>query len=406
MRKHPIAALIGASIPVSLVTSLAWFGVFTFVNGYVIKELGHLNSAWTAATLWFAGGLIGWQLVCTEISAKIGRHATVVLALSVAACAYVGLALTTNLTVICLLLALIGFVSAANNAAWLPMAAEIGATYPGRALAVAQIVSVLCSMAVLAGGGALIAALEYRTAFLLSAGVSAGCALWFYRLTAAFAHHNHGRVVSLLTFTKDDLRSLLRGPFLVVLLLGVCVEPFNYHTINQLFPNLARDAYAVSEQRISEIVALGRLPALAGLLILSRYIDRLPAMRCYGAGLAAAGLVVAGLGRAPDVGWLAAAFVAFYLPHGVVWGSNLAAVNAVVAPRLRDAAFAIMSVVMLGAQFGAGVVHNRMVNAQIALGDIFLWCGAIVVVSGGALLAYSFSAHAAGPPAAPAPSGI
>ncbi|MHB9130349.1 MAG: MFS transporter [Armatimonadota bacterium] len=394
MRKHPLLWLIITAIPVSLVGTMAWFGVFTFVNGYLVKQLGYSNADWTASTLWFVGGVIGWQVLCTEISARIGRRATVTLAMAMVALGYLGLMCTSNPLLINGLLVLMGFIVAATPAAWLPLVIEVEHERPGRALAAVQLTAAAWSSIALVSGGYLVTALGYRNTFLTFIVASLLCAAAFHWCARTFREEHHAQVISLRCVSKADLRSLLAGPFLIVLLLGVCMEPFNYHSVNQLFPNIARDIHAFNEQHISLVVALGRLPAILSLFVLAYFIDRINPLRVYGTGLMLAGISVVGFGLAPTAGWLVAAYFAYYLSHGSVWGSNTASVNAVTPNRLRDAAFAIMSIISLSFVLVVGVIHNRLLSAGVTLPHVFLWCGLIAAVAGVTLLAYSFSAHA------------
>jgi MFS family permease len=131
-----LSLLIAACIPVSLAGTLSWFGAYTFVNAYVIKGLGRSNQDWTVATLWYSAGMIGWYLVCTEISSHIGRRRTVTLGLAATAAGYVGLALLPTIHAVGPILAVMGLTTGANAVAWTPLVAEVGGDRPGRSLGV------------------------------------------------------------------------------------------------------------------------------------------------------------------------------------------------------------------------------------------------------------------------------
>ena len=89
-----LSTLVVATLPVAFAGTVTWFGLYTFVNGYLVKGLGYSNEQWTEATLWFTGGMIVWQLLCTGIAARIGRRWTVTLSLLAGALFYLGLAIT------------------------------------------------------------------------------------------------------------------------------------------------------------------------------------------------------------------------------------------------------------------------------------------------------------------------
>lgn len=398
-KNHVLLRLALTAAPVSLAGAMAWFGVFTFVNAYLVQGLQQTNAEWTVATLWFMGGTLFWQFLCTEISAKLGRREALTLSLSISVLAFLGIALTTSLTVIHLLLALIGIVTAMNSIVWQPMVAAIGGERPGQALAIGQFVAVVVGASGLIAGGQIIDRFGYRGTFLIVAAVCALCTVAFWFLSKSFARQVAGEVVSLRHIHVSDLRRLAVGPFLIIVLLGPFMEPYNYHTINQLFPNLARDLHHLHTAQYSTIVALGRLPSLLSLALLAHFIDRLKARRVYGICLAAAGCCVAIIGQVGGTLPLVLGYFGFYLCHGMVWGSNSAAINASLEPRLRDSGFALMSIVAYLAIFITGFIHNRLLSAGFSLPQVFLTCGLIAVTAGAALFLYSFTAHSEAPPA-------
>ena len=394
--------LIAATFPVAIVSALSWFGVFTFVNGYLIRELGGSNADWTVATLWMSGGMLFWYPAFTGISARIGRRRTVTLALIAATLAYVGIAFSHSVFLINLWLALMGAAVAAYLAAWSPFAAEVGGDRPRQALALTMFVLNLVGAAVLLGGGCLAGSKDYRLMFLVFSAVCGACVLLFHVLarhletvmrTHADDHGGCNKPASILSLSGNDLGGLVRGPFLVVILLGISAAPFAFHTANQLFPNLSRDLHGLSETQMATLVALGRIPSLFTLFAVSRIVDRLNVVRLYGAGLVCDGLTIAAVASTPTAGLTAAAYLAFHLLHGIVWGAALPAVDACVPPRLRDSAFAITGMIEVTAIFFVGLIHNRLVVTGFALDRVFLVCGIIPVLGGTALFLYSHASH-------------
>ena len=387
-----VLRLITMVCPLALVITMSWFGVFTFVNGYIVKTLGHTDEQWTRATLWFTGGVIFWQLICTEISARIGRRKTVTLALATAAIGYALLAVVRDMRLICPILAMMGFPTAANAVAWMPLIAEAGRDRPGRAVATSQMTINIVAAGSLIAGGYLSAGMNHQRAFLVISVACALCAIVFHRLTRPL-EGVHSSVLKLSQVSRRDLLGLLRSPFPYLMLFGLCMEPFNFHTNNQLFPNLARIKHGLTERQISLIVALGRLPALITLIPLAYHIDRLRGLRWYGAGLLCAGIAVVWMGMAQGVAALVVGFASLYVSYGLIWGSNVATINGCIEPRLRDSAFAIMNVLLMASVFGVGGVHNRMLNAGWTFPSVFMFCGAIGSSAGVMLIAYSFSRH-------------
>ncbi|HEY3288602.1 MAG TPA: MFS transporter [Anaerolineae bacterium] len=382
--------LLTATLPVSFVGIATWFGLYTFVNGFLIQQLGYSNEQWTEVTLWFIGAMVIWQIACTDIAARLGRRHTVTLSLIAGAAFYIGLASTTDPWVIRVLMALAGFTQAVGLVTWQPLIAELGRERPGRALAVNQLMNAAVSAVTLIAGGQIIAKVSYQSAFVMIGVTCSGCAVMFHIVSRRFAA-DQTEVVSLLRIlrTRLALRNLATGSF-IVLCIGLCLEPFNYLTVNQLLPNLARDAHRLLDSDISTIVALGRLPALLSLLVLTALIDRMNALRAYGAGIAIVGLCVVGMGLAGDVPTMVGIFLLYFFIQGTVWGSSASAVNASVEAPMRDSAFAITSILLSIALFGAGFVHNRMLGAGLTIAQVFTFSGVIPVAAGTVLVVYSF----------------
>ena len=383
-----LTTLLLATLPVSFAGIATWFGLYTFVNGYLVRRLGYTNEQWTETTLWFIGSMIVWQLLCTDIAARVGRRNTVTMSLASGALFYLGMGLTTDALVIRALMALAGFTQAVGLVTWQPLIAEYGRERPGRALVINQLVNAIVGALTLIAGGQVIAGASYSQAFI-ALGILCAFSAALFHFVSRDLERGTSEVVSLLRVMRTDWRRLATGGFLVLTLVGLCLEPFNYLTVNQLFPNLARDAHGLLDADISTIVALGRLPALLSLFVLAAVVDRMNAMRTYGAGIALVGLCVAGLGLAAGVPPLIGIFLVYFLIQGSVWGSNAAAVNASVAPALRDSAFAATSILLSIALFGVGFVQNRLLNAGLSVAQVFVICGLVPVGAGAILVLYS-----------------
>lgn len=383
------ARLLLASLPVAFAGTATWFGLYTFVNGYLIKGLGYSNEQWTEVTLWFTGSMIVWQLLCTEIAVHLGRRNTVTLSLAAGAVFYIAIALTDNGLLIRALMALAGFTQAVGIVTWQPLVANYGGEKPGRALAVSQWVAAGVGVLTLILGGQAIASFSYREAFI---GLGAVCAVstLFFHFVSHDLEAGQTEVVGLMRAFRADWRKLVTGSFLILTFVAICLEPFNYLTVNQLFPNLARDAHGMLDRDISTLVAVARLPALVTLFVMAAVIDRLPALRAYGIGIAVVGVSVVALGQASGLSSFILLYFVYFLLQGFVWGSNSAAVNASVAPELRDTAFTITSIVMSVALFGVGFVHNRLLGAGFTIDQVFSMVGFAPVVAGAVLVTWTF----------------
>ncbi|MFA7515915.1 MAG: MFS transporter [Candidatus Ratteibacteria bacterium] len=364
---------------------MGWFGVFTFVNGYIVKELSCSNHDWTLATLWFTCGIALWQFVSAELATKIGRRATISFGMIVTAIGYALLPFATEFKTVAAILFFLGFAIASNGAAFFPLVVKIGGSRPGHALAVMNIVNALVGMLSLIFGGLLISSISVQKAFFIFALLFFACAILFFRLSSFFSDTDREPALGILRLKKKDFQGLFTLRFLTLILLGYALEPFNYHSINQLFPNIARDFFGMGEGPIGILVGLGRIPAIAVLFFLSRKVDKMNVRLVYGTVLVAAGFCVSFLGLAPYRWLLLFWYYGFYLFHGAIWATNSASVNASVPSRLIDAAFVVMSTVGMGAVIFTGAVHAAMLNAGMTLPRLFFSCG-LIASAGGLLL--------------------
>lgn len=386
----PFRRMVLATLPISLVVVLSWFGVFTFVNGYCLTRLGYSNAEWSRLMLWLIGAMLGWQIVCTEIARRLGRVRTLTLAMAGAALGHGLLAMSANPWMLRAGLVLIAGIIGMQTVIWFALVAETGRRLPGRAMAVSNVISTLIVVLVLIGGGFLVEWLPYRRAFLFFAGLCAASCWIFFGLARLLETGAEPPLVSLFRFQREDLRGFFNWPFLGILLLGVFIEPFNFHTANQLFPNLMRDAHLWTEQAISMAVALGRVPGIILTFLVAQIIDRVSAPRAYGIGMLTAGLgvLLAGLAKSswPALG----GYLLFYAGQGIIWASNMAAINGAVPARLRDAAFAILGLVMGGGIFLAGWGHALLLTRGLSIGAVFAVCGLLGALGAAALIACSF----------------
>lgn len=377
------ARLILTAVPIAVTWTLAWFGVFCFVNAYVEKGLGQDEVVWTRLTLWFIGGVVAWGATVAELSAKIGRRRTLIGAMGLSAALYGIIPFVAAVWVLGPLLALLGVMHGVYFGVWFPFVASAGRAAPGRAIAGTQLVFNACSLLAILVAAPIMEREAYRTLFLACGGIMALCTVLFAVFSAKLDQGN-GRVTSIWRLRRNEVRQLLHGPFLWIALGGLLLEPFGFHTVNQLFPPLARNLHGMGEGAITVAVSATRLPALLVLLGLARWIDRHNACRCYGVGLLLGGAGTLAMGLVPaGHGLPLLTFLAlYYAGQGTVWGSNSTAVNRLVPTDLRDAAFACMGLILMVSLLTVGVVHNRLVEAGFTLANVFVISGLFVVVAG------------------------
>ncbi len=375
--------LILTAVPMAVTWTLAWFGVFCFVNAYVEKALGQDSVVWTRLTLWFIGGVVVWGATVAELSAKIGRRRTLIGAMGLSAVLFGAIPFVTEVSVLGPLLALLGVMHGVFFGVWFPFVAAAGRATPGRAIAGTQFVFNTCSLLAILVAAPIMQKEAYRTLFLVCGAVMALCTVAFAALSAKL-DQGTGKVTSIWRLRRQDMGQLFHGPFLWIALAGLLLEPFGFHTVNQLFPPLARNAHGMGEGAITVAVSVTRLPALLVLLGLAHWIDRLNACRCYGVGLliGGAGTLVMGLVPVGQGVPLLFFLALYYLGQGTVWGSNSTAVNRMVPTDLRDAAFACMGLILMVSLLTVGVVHNRLLEAGFTLANVFVISGLLVVGAG------------------------
>jgi len=386
--RQALHSVLFAAIPALITSNIVWFGLYTFVNGYLVHELGKSNEQWTAATLFFTGGMVFVPGLAIELSSRIGRRRVVILGILFGAAFYGLLGFTTSFPAILALMAVASFMPVVGDVALFPLIADVCGEQAGKAFASVMLLSVILMTTSLMAGGYLIEALSFRASFHVFSATCLVCAIAFAFLSRGMSVRQQTKVTQLSKLSRSDISTLLRGPFLAILVLGSSA-PCNWHTANQLYPNLGRDIFRLPEHTIAMVVALGRLPALLVLLVLAHRIDRLNAVTVVGLGIGLAGLFVGAIGLAREI-WLYVAFYAMYFTaQGVFWGSMSAAVNTSAPTRLRDSAFALMSVVSTVATVLVGLVHNRLLAGGMRLEGVFVVCGTIGCFCGMALAVYS-----------------
>lgn len=392
---YPLLHIALMSLPVGIVYTLAWFGVFTFVNNYLKHNLGYSPEDWTAVTLWYTGSMVVWPFLCNEVSSWLGRRLTITLAMVLAGLLFYGFSIFHQRFAICIFLSLTALSVTVVSTVFLPMVAEAGGDKPGRALVTFNFVNNLIGAAALIGGSVLATRFGYERSFFIFAFGCGISAVFFHLITANLGNTRPAKIVSVRNLSRADILSLVTGSYLVLVLCGLSMEAFNYHTVNQLWPNLAREQFHMSDRTITTIVALGRLPALLTLTLLGQFVDRINIVRFYGFSFLFVAICVFTLGTVHTDATLQMVYVAYFLGMGCIWGSNSPAVNASVAPRLRDSAFAVMMVPSLLAVFLVGIIHNRLLAAHFTLPQVFHVCGLIGITCGGlVLIVYSFTRHA------------
>jgi len=244
--RQALVRITAASLPVTVVYALSWFGIFTFVNGYLVKELHYSDKEWTAFTLWYTGSMVVWPFFCSELSSRLGRRWAVLCALILAGILFLGFSRFDNRVVICTMLALMALSVVIVSSVFLPMVAEAGGDKPGRALVTFNFVNNLIGATALITGGYLLDYFTYLQTFRFCALACGISAVLFFLLTVNFGGAKKAaKVVSVRNLSRADVLALFTGPYLIIVLCGLSMEAFNYHTVNQLWPNLARTTFGM-----------------------------------------------------------------------------------------------------------------------------------------------------------------
>ncbi len=383
------AAFFATTLAVAWVLNVCWFCLFTFASGYLTHELGCTNAGWTATTLWFLGGSLVSVFLCVELSRSIGRRRTVGAALVFGALGYGILYISADLRVIRLAFALMGFVPAVCMIVWISMVADFGGSRPGRAIALYHLVNTLVATLSLAVTGELVERFSYMQLFGLTS-ISCGIgALVFWMSSGRMRIENGKTIVSPFRLPKGAWQVLLSWPVAMLILAGLCVEPFLHLCVNQLFPVLGREVYTMSEQEIGRVVAWARLPSLLSLFVVAHFVDRMNAQRLFGAGMMFVGATVVAMGYCGNRGLLWGDYAGYYLGYGVIWAANLAALNRVVPPAYREIAFALGYLGVTLSVFGVGAVHTALLSAGWSLPALFVLCGGIGAAGGLVLIVSS-----------------
>ena len=388
-----LARILAAATPVAFVGSVSWFGVLTYVNQYITRELGGSAEDWAVVSLAYNVSIMVWLLFVSDIAVRLGRRRTTAVAVLVNVLVFAGFAMTRSIVVIGVILVAAGFGQAVFLSTWRAMVSNAGGAKPGRALASTVLVGAVMGALSQIAGGRLIEQVGYEHSFLIIAVLCAVCAAAYWPLSRPLERAEQGGAVSLLHLTRRDWTALIAGPFAVIVFVGYTFEPFNFHTVNQLFANLADRVHGLSEAQIGDVTGFGRLPSVISVCVMMCFIDRAHPVRCYGLAVACVAVTVITMGCVGSPTTLGLTYGAYYLCHGMVWGTQSPAIAAAVEPRSHDVAFAIASFVASAATSGAGLVHLLMLRYGMSLPGVFVSSGLISLTAGTLLLVYSFTRH-------------
>ena len=178
-------------------------------------------------------------------------------------------------------------------------------------------------------------------------------------------------------------------PYLPVVLLGVCGEAWYFVMINQLFPNLARDQFGMSESTIGWIVAVGRLPSLLSLYLMTHYADRINLRLAYALGILTAAGGAMAVCWAPLAWVLIAAYAFYFAAQGLVWGVNVTTVSGTVPAHLRETGLGVMVLAQMGMAMLVSLIQKTMLAYGLSLQWLFTVCALLGLASGAGLAVYA-----------------
>lgn len=379
----------GITIPVAFCGTITWFGVFTMVNAYLTKGLHYTDEEWAGAILWLTGGIVFWLLSIGFVTTKIGRRQTLALSMALSGACFGVIAMTGQIRVIAPMLGLMAIVQSATSIIFLTLITRHTGAGPGRAIAVFQWITTALTIVSLIVGGYLMEWAYFRATFLGISALVLISACVFYRASRALAIHDHEPVVGFLSLNAADRWLFLKAPFLPVILLGICGETWYFVMINQLFRNLAKEHFDLSESAIGWIVALGRLPSLLSLYLLTHRADHVNVRLVYGVGIIAGSVCSIGVGWAPTAWMMVIAYSIYYVGQGLVWGVNVTTVASAVPMRLRESAQGLLVIVQMGTAMLVGAVQHAMLAAGMQLRWIYTTCALVGLACGIGLVIYA-----------------
>jgi MFS family permease len=205
----------------------------------------------------------------------------------------------------------------------------------------------------------------------------------FILLTRPVRHELRGAPErTVFQFSAEEWRTLL-GPHMIVLLIfGAMLEPFNFHTSNQLLSSLMHTTFGKGEEYVGGAAGLTRLCLIAGALTLGMFFEHVAPHRRWAMGMIGAGASVVAMGLAPTAGVAVAFLVCFQFLYPLNWCGNSVAVVEAAGQERRTLAMSLMLAVMYLGMLLAGIFQRTLLGAGVSLPMVFVACGAIGALGG------------------------
>ncbi|MCJ8329607.1 MAG: MFS transporter [Lentisphaeria bacterium] len=384
--KIPWVNILRIALPFSFALNLGWFGVLTFVNLYITKELGHPAESWVMCSTIYIGFNAAGCLASGWIAPKIGIRQLMLISYMVMGIGYIGLAYTQNLFIIVGFMVFIGIATGLSSTAYHSMILGISGDRPGQCVSISVAILSILGAVIIVDMGEGIKQFDYNHVFSVCGIIMLLVGFCFYFTSAKVQRElQNTKDEDLFQVIKENWRELLRPGLFFLFLLGM-FEPLIYHTANSLLPNLY-EKFNVDEAYIGNIVGYTRLASVLGAFTIGIMFEWVRPKTRWGIGLSLVALSILLMGMVENINTVLAIFLFYNFVYVLNWCSNSVAFAEAMGEGKRTAAVAIMTSGMLTMTFLVGIFHTILLHHfKVSVSNVFIICGGIGVAAGIALI--------------------
>lgn len=347
----------------------------------------------------YGGGAFFWYLLSSELAALAGRRATMGWATVQTSLVLIALPVVAHsLPLLMLKMGLLGLMGAAVWSVWFPLVLEadhrvrpsLVATFFVALYTVSAILIPVASQ-LLASHGTVQTVMGMGAASLATSVLVIAVSAKMLRPTRSLAP------VSFLRLTRDDFADLFNLSYLFLFMFGLLLLPVLLYTSGTLLPALAERNLKFDESALSWIMAIGRVPAVAVLLVAMPNLRHAVPVRYFGMGLVVAGVGLGGAAKATNPLIFVVCLLVYFAGIGLCWSAFFDAVISAVVREARIPGLLFSGLgLVLGIAASGGlhyaafifdltVVHVfLLVAAGSAGGGVLLFLGSFIAALNGA----------------------
>lgn len=338
------------------------------------------------------GGALGWYFISAEIAGLTTRRAVMGWTMVQSSVLLLSLPfLGDSFPVLMALCAGLGFMGASIWSVWFPMVMEVNHRVRPTAVA-AFFVSLYTVAAVcIPAFSELLAKYGSMTTLLgLGAASLAGSCLALVASKQMLRPSRGNAPVTFFTMTRDDVANLCNLSSIFLFMLGLLIFPLLFLTGDYLLPAFVAENTHLKYSDVSWIIGIGRVPAVAILLVAMPAIRSNVPVRFFGVGLTVAALGMIGMAKVSDTIEFIAVYLVYYLGIGLCLSALYNSIVASVVRPSRDVSLLAGGLVLTMGALGTSGAHFFLLEIGLDTGRLFLLCAAVPACAGAILALGSF----------------